>query len=64
MGQTILGKISASCKNPDENDSTDNTQKPAEEGLTVNMPVIGMDGKTKDGSMPYEILKQQLAFLK
>lgn len=64
MGQTILGKISASCKNSDENDSTDNTQKPAEEGLTVNMPVIGMDGKTKDGAMPYEILKQQLAFLK
>lgn len=64
MGQTILGKISASCKNPDENDSTDNTQKPAEKGLTVNVPVIGLDGKTKDGAMPYEILKAQLACMR
>lgn len=61
MGQTILGKIGASCKNPDENDSTDNTQKSAEKGLT---PVIGMDGKTKDGAMPYEILKAQLACMR
>jgi len=67
MGQTILGKIGAYCKNPNENDSTDNTQKSAEKGLSVtmpDMPVIGMDGKTADGSMPYEILKQQLAFMK
>lgn len=28
------------------------------------MPVIGMDGRTKDGAMPYEILKNQLDFLK
>ena len=27
-------------------------------------PMIGMDGKTKDGAMPYEILKTQLDFLK
>ena len=27
-------------------------------------PVIGMNGKTKDGAMPYEILKTQLDFLK
>ena len=27
-------------------------------------PLIGMDGKTKDGAMPYEILKAQLDFLK
>lgn len=64
MGQTILGKIGAFCKNQDENESDDNPQKFTEKGLTVNVPVIGMDGKTKDGSMPYEILKQQLAFLK
>lgn len=66
MGQTILGKISASCKNPDESDSdgkSPDTSKPAEKGLNFT-PVIGMDGKTKDGAMPYEILKQQLAFLK
>ena len=27
-------------------------------------PVIGMDGKTRDGAMPYEILKTQLDFLR
>lgn len=27
-------------------------------------PVIGMDGRTKDGAMPYEILRNQLDFLK
>lgn len=27
-------------------------------------PVIGMDGKTKEGAMPFEILKNQLDFLK
>ena len=27
-------------------------------------PIIGMDGKTKDGAMPYEILRNQLDFLK
>lgn len=66
MGQTILGKITASCENPDESDSdgkSPDTSKPAEKGLII-APVIGMDGKTKDGAMPYEILKQQLAFLK
>lgn len=67
MGQTILGKITASAETADTDDTPDDkteTAKPAEEGLTVNMPVIGLDGKTADGSMPYEILKQQLAFLK
>lgn len=66
MGQTILGKITASCKNPDENGSdgkSPDAPKLAEKGLNFT-PVIGMDGKTKDGAMPYEILKQQLAFLK
>ncbi len=70
MGQTILGKITASAKNEgadDTPDDTADTQKPSEKGVTVtvpDMPVIGMDGKTADGSMPYEILKQQLAFMR
>ena len=73
MGQTILGKITASAapegtEPPDDGKAVD-AQKPSEEGLTdtaptVTIPVIGMDGKTKDGAMPYEILKQQLAFLR
>ena len=28
------------------------------------MPMIGMDGRTEDGAMPYELLKRQLDFLK
>lgn len=73
MGQTILGKITASAAHegtePPDDGKADDVQKPSEEGLTdtaptVTVPVIGMDGKTADGAMPYEILKQQLAFLR
>ena len=74
MGQTILGKITASAAPDDtelpDDSKADDAQKPSEEGLTAptvtvpDLPVIGMDGKTADGSMPYEILKQQLAFLR
>ncbi len=74
MGQTILGKITASAApegtEPPDDGKADAAQKPSEEGLTAptvtvpDMPVIGMDGKTADGAMPYEILKQQLAFLR
>ena len=31
---------------------------------TGAQPVIGMDGKTEDGAMPYELLRKQLDFLK
>lgn len=74
MGQTILGKITATAApedtEPPDDGNADDAQKPSEEGLTAptvtvpDMPVIGMDGKTADGSMPYEILKQQLAFMR
>ena len=72
MGQTIMGKITASAESADTDDTPDDkteTPEPAEKGLTdtaptVTVPVIGMDGKTADGSMPYEILKQQLAFMR
>lgn len=74
MGQTILGKITASAAHegtePPDDGKADDAQKPSEEWLTAptvtvpDMPVIGMDGKTADGAMPYEILKQQLAFLR
>lgn len=73
MGQTILGKITASAAHegtePPDDGKADDAQKPSEEGLTdtaptVTVPVIGIDGKTADGAMPYEILKQQLAFLR
>ena len=72
MGQTIMGKITASAKAEvvqQTNDSKiSDTPKSSEEGLTDDVkdtaPVIGMDGTTADGSMPYEILKRQLAFMK
>lgn len=74
MGQTILGKITASAvtegTEPSDDGKAEDAQKPSEERLTAptvtvpDMPVIGMDGKTADGAMPYEILKQQLAFLR
>jgi len=75
MGQTILGKITAGAETADSDDTPDDkteAPKPAEKrwtdtALTVtvpDMPVIGMDGRTKDGAMPYEILKQQLAFMR
>ncbi|MBR2087011.1 MAG: Clp protease ClpP [Oscillospiraceae bacterium] len=77
MGQTILDKIGASAEAEGADDTPDDEappQEPAEEGLTdepvkntaptVTMPVIGLDGRTADGSMPYEILKRQLAFMR
>ncbi len=38
----------------------DTEESPKEE----TSPVIGMDGKTKDGSMPFELLRNQLEFLR
>ena len=73
MGQTILGKITASAETTNTDDTpndTTETPKPFEKGLTAptvsvpDMPVIGLDGRTKDGAIPYEILKQQLAFMR
>ena len=47
----------------------DRTEPPADPEPPVTdtqpeMPVIGMDGKTPDGAMPYEILKDKLEWLK
>ena len=57
-----------------DTDEPDLTENPAEPDIPAGdndpadtepeMPVIGMDGKTKDGSMPYEILKDKLEWLK
>jgi ATP-dependent Clp protease protease subunit len=35
-----------------------------EEDATPTEPVIGLDGTTKDGAVPYQILMKQLDFLK
>lgn len=40
------------------------TEDAETENVEAKAPVIGMDGKTADGAMPFEILKKQLDFLK
>jgi ATP-dependent Clp protease protease subunit len=37
---------------------------PTVENTAPKVPLIGMDGKTPDGAMPYELLRKQLEFLK
>ena len=74
MGETILNRLGAKCEPPGkdtEPESTGETLEPPEAGLTKatveerpDMPMIGMDGKTKDGAMPYEILKEKLEWLR
>jgi hypothetical protein len=69
MGQSILNKLRAHQVNgipivedkavssvTDEADSGDDTREAPIE--------IGMDGKTKDGDMPFILLMKQLEFLK
>ena len=74
MGETILNRLGAKCEPPGkdtEPESTGETLEPPETGLTKatveersDTPIIGMDGKTKDGAMPYEILKDKLEWLR
>ncbi len=80
MGETILNRIGAEAtggdapkeKKPetDEKETVENTDTPPaesappEDSAGQKMPVIGMDGKTKDGAMPYEILKDKLEWLR
>ena len=74
MGETILNRIGAECK-PESEESEPEAgapaPEPAEAGVTDSSeeekpkaPVIGLDGKTEDGAMPYEILKDKLEWLK
>ena len=54
--------------NPDEPD--EGTDKPKQKAKdrpkseAKKPPVIGMDGKTEDGAMPYELVRKQLDFLR
>lgn len=69
MGETILNRLGAESM-PDNPADGAEAQEPSEEGLKPTesappeAPVIGMDGKTPDGSMPYEILKDKLEWLR
>lgn len=74
MGETILNRLGAECKpqgKEPEPEAGDPAPEPAKAGVTESpvedkpkAPVIGMDGKTEDGAMPYEILKDKLEWLK
>ena len=74
MGETILNRLGAECKPKGEGpepEAGDPAPEPAKAGVTdstvedkLKTPVIGMDGKTEDGAMPYEILKDKLEWLK
>ena len=71
MGQTILNRLGVS-----DEAAVPETNAPAQEsaktGVTDSpveddkpkVPVIGMDGRTEDGSVPYEILKDRLEWMK
>ena len=74
MGETILNRLGAECEPQGEEpepETRDPAPEPAEAGVTdppvedkPKVPVIGMDGKTEDGSVPYEILKDRLEWMK
>ena len=71
MGQTILNRLGVSDEAavPETNAPA---QEPAEAGVDTDPPVaeepkppvIGMDGRTEDGSVPYEILKDRLEWMR
>ncbi|MBQ9306883.1 MAG: Clp protease ClpP [Clostridia bacterium] len=73
MGQTILNRLGAGCQpesNQPEPEDAAPAPEPSEDGLKEPentkppLPLIGMDGRTEDGSMPYEILRDKLEWLK
>ena len=74
MGETILNRLGAECKPQGkecEPEAGDPAPEPAKAGMTDSPvaekpkpPVIGMDGRTEDGSVPYEILKDRLEWMK
>ena len=74
MGETILNRLGAECKPQGEEpepEAGDPAPEPAKAGMTDSPvvekpkpPLIGMDGRTEDGSVPYEILKDRLEWMK
>lgn len=73
MGRAILNRLVSADDGavgadeaPDETADDEANVEPAEGGLNTGpeTPVIGLDGRTADGAMPYEILKEKLEWLK
>lgn len=56
MGLTILNRLGVA----DHREARDTQQEQSPADPQPDTPVIGMDGRTKDGGMPYEILMKQL----
>ena len=52
----LTEEVPAEEKPPARDNDPDDTEP--------EMPVIGLDGKTKDGAMPYEILKDKLEWMR
>ena len=69
MGETILNRYGFTDK-ASEPQAAASEEEPAEAGVSDpsgeenKPPVIGMDGKTEDGAMPYEILKDRLEWMR
>ena len=66
MGETILNRLGIKDQADEPEPEADApAQEHAEAGVgNAEPPTIGMDGKTEDGSMPYEILKDRLEWMK
>ena len=74
MGQTILNRIMDSLPEDAvpaaDSDGSKAPEESPEDGVIIDdhtdtaMVVIGMDGKTADGSVPFAILEKQLEFLR
>lgn len=64
MDQAILNRLGIVdfAEEPVETEKTGSEETVSEEPPSI--PSIGMDGKTEDGAMPYEIVRKQLEFLK
>ena len=67
-GDTLPGEEEAAesdgvISNELNNSEAENEPDPVTDDA-VKPPLIGMDGRTPDGAMPYELLKKQLEFLK
>lgn len=62
MGLTILNRLGVVSGRQQEKPPVDTPPKP--HNTEPPAPVIGMDGKTEDGSVPYLILEKQLECLK
>ncbi len=60
MGQAIINRLAPS-RDGNSNAEKARPEAPAEEKRAV---LIGVDGRTQDGSMPYELLEKQLEFLR